>query len=245
MIARRRDADTCAARARASTDRAACRAPAGRQDHARSNDPRRRGPDRTHYFDAEDPRALARLADPMLTLEPLRGVVVIDEAQRLPDLLPVLRVLADRTDRPARFLVLGSASPGLVGLTSESLAGRVEIVELGWLRSVRVGADRLDLLWRRGGLPPAFTALAELRRTRSCGVTTTSPPSSSAIWPSSVCAPRRSRCGGPGQCSPISTARRGTAPSSPGRSRRREHRATVPRRPDGRGSSSVSSSRGT
>ncbi len=67
-----------------------------------------------NHFDLEDPRAVARLADPMLALEPLRGLVVLDEIQLRPDLFPVLRVLADRPRRPARFLVLGSAAPALL-----------------------------------------------------------------------------------------------------------------------------------
>ncbi|MBX9812202.1 MAG: AAA family ATPase, partial [Burkholderiales bacterium] len=81
------------------------------------------------YFDLEDPTSLARLAEPMTALAGLRGMVVVDEVQRRPDLFPVLRVLADRKPLPARFLVLGSASPELLRQTSESLAGRVEVIE--------------------------------------------------------------------------------------------------------------------
>ena len=67
--------------------------------------------DSLNYFDLEDPQSLARLSEPLLALRPLRGLVVIDEIQRHPDLFPVLRVLADRKPLPARFLILGSASP--------------------------------------------------------------------------------------------------------------------------------------
>lgn len=81
-----------------------------------------------------------------------------DEAQRRQDLFPILRVLADEDDRPGRFLVLGSASPDLVGRASESLAGRVALVELGGFRLSDVGAGALDDLWVRGGLPRAFLA---------------------------------------------------------------------------------------
>lgn len=109
-------------------------------------------------FDLENPSDLSRLADPMLTLARLDGLVLIDEAQQLPGLIPVLRVLVDRPDRDTRFLVAGSASPDLVGLSAESLAGRVEIVELGGFRLPDVGGDQLDRLWERGGLPPAYTA---------------------------------------------------------------------------------------
>ena len=67
-----------------------------------------------NYFDLEDPLSLARLDEPMTALGPLSGLVVIDEVHRRPALFPVLRVLADREDNPARFLVLGSAGPDLL-----------------------------------------------------------------------------------------------------------------------------------
>lgn len=114
-----------------------------------------------NYFDLENAGDLARLTDPMLTLAPLTGLVVIDEAQRSRELFPALRVLADRDDNPATFLVLGSASPDLVGLSSESLAGRVELLELGGFRVGDVGTGDLEDLWVRGSLPPAFTATAD------------------------------------------------------------------------------------
>jgi predicted AAA+ superfamily ATPase len=112
----------------------------------------------SNFFDLEDPRDDARLGDPTLTLPALEGTIVIDEAQRREDLFPILRVLVDADRRNGRFLVLGSASPDLVGLTSESLAGRVSLLELPGLHVTDVGADRLDELWTRGGLPPSFTA---------------------------------------------------------------------------------------
>src|SRR5687768_285356 len=79
----------------------------------------------TTRFDLEDPDDLARLGEPKLALAPLRGLVILDEVQRRPELFPVLRVLSDRPDHPARFLVLGSASPELLRQTSETLAGRI------------------------------------------------------------------------------------------------------------------------
>lgn len=94
----------------------------------------------------------------MLALESLSGLVVIDEAQHVPGLFPVLRVLADRRPLPATFCVLGSASPDLVGLASESLAGRIELMELPGLAVGDVGGEETDTLWSRGGLPPSFTA---------------------------------------------------------------------------------------
>ena len=110
------------------------------------------------YFDLENPGDLARLQDPMLALGPQRGLVVIDELQRLPELFPVLRVLADRRPRPARFLVLGSASPGLLRQSSESLAGRISHYELGGLSPGEVEWKRLNQLWIRGGFPLAYLA---------------------------------------------------------------------------------------
>ena len=112
----------------------------------------------TSYFDLEDPVSLARLSEPATALSPLRGLVVIDEVQRKADLFPLLRVLADRRPLPARFLVLGSASPELLRQSSESLAGRIEVVPLGGLSLPEVGPERLDRLWLRGGFPRAFLA---------------------------------------------------------------------------------------
>ncbi|MEM8903912.1 MAG: ATP-binding protein [Actinomycetota bacterium] len=114
--------------------------------------------DPASHFDLEDPRDLARLAEPTLALGGRRGTVVIDEVQLRPDLFPILRVLVDEDRRPGRFLVLGSASPELVGLGSESLAGRVAFVELGGFGLGDVGAEHLDELWWRGGLPDAYLA---------------------------------------------------------------------------------------
>jgi predicted AAA+ superfamily ATPase len=118
-------------------------------------------PSRSNFFDLEDPRDAARLGEPTLSLPALNGTVVIDEAQHDRGLFPVLRVLADEDPRPGRFLVLGSASPDLVGLASESLAGRVTLVELGGFRLTDVGADRLERLWFRGGLPRSYLGVDE------------------------------------------------------------------------------------
>ena len=110
------------------------------------------------FFDLEDHRDLARLAEPTLALRDTGETIVIDEAQRMPDLFPTLRVLVDENRRPGRFVVLGSASPDLTGLGSESLAGRVTFVELGGFRLSDVGGQSLDDLWLRGGLPESFVA---------------------------------------------------------------------------------------
>ena len=106
----------------------------------------------TEHFDLERPEDLARLAEPMLTLEPLRGLVIIDEVQHRPNLFPVLRVLADKP-RSARFLILGSASPVLLKQGSETLAGRIAFHQLPGFSLVEAGSKRLESLWLRGGLP--------------------------------------------------------------------------------------------
>lgn len=111
------------------------------------------------WFDLEDPADLARLDDPGLELRPLEGLVVLDEIHRLPDIFQLLRVLADRPGPPARFLVLGSASPELLRQTSESLAGRVAFHELDGF-----GLDEvhdLERLWLRGGFPRSYLARSE------------------------------------------------------------------------------------
>lgn len=113
---------------------------------------------RTTFFDLERPSDVARLSSPMTTLEPLRGLVVIDEVQRMPQLFEVLRVLADRPRTPARFLILGSADTRLVRGVSESLAGRVHHVDVGGFDISEVGASRFRTLWLRGGFPRSFLA---------------------------------------------------------------------------------------
>lgn len=110
------------------------------------------------YFDLEDPASLARLSEPTTALSPLRGVVVIDEVQRRPDLFSVLRVLADRRPLPARFLILGSASPALLRQSSESLAGRLETIEVSGFSLGEVGDKARAAHWLRGAFPPSFLA---------------------------------------------------------------------------------------
>src|SRR5665213_1467611 len=117
--------------------------------------------DSLNYFDLEDPRSPARLSEPDLTLRPLKRLVVIDEIQRRADLFPLLRVLADRKPLPARFLILGSASPELLRQSSESLAGRLETVPLEGFRLADLGAAAQGRHWLRGGFPLSYTARAE------------------------------------------------------------------------------------
>jgi uncharacterized protein len=115
-----------------------------------------------NYFDLEDPQSLARLSEPDLALRPLKKLVVIDEIQHRPDLFPLLRVLADRSPLPARFLILGSASPDLLRQSSESLAGRLETVPLEGFRLSDLGASAQSRHWLRGGFPLAYTPRREV-----------------------------------------------------------------------------------
>jgi len=110
------------------------------------------------YFDLENPLDLQRLDEPLTALEAIDGLIVIDEIQRHPDLFPVLRVLIDRQPRPGQFLILGSASPALLRQSSESLAGRLEIIEVDALSLAEVGVARMNGLWARGGFPLSFLA---------------------------------------------------------------------------------------
>ena len=117
--------------------------------------------DSLNYFDLEDPQGLARLSEPDTALRPLKGLVVIDEIQRRPDLFPLLRVLADRRPLPARFLILGSASPDLLKQSSETLAGRLETVPLEGFRLAGPRRAAQGRHWLRGGFPLSFTARTE------------------------------------------------------------------------------------
>lgn len=114
-------------------------------------------------FDLEDARHVARLEDPLGALEPLRGLVVLDEIQRRPEIFPALRVLLDRPDNPARFLILGSASPELLRQSSETLAGRIAYRELGGLDVEDTGSEALFVRWLRGGFPRSFLAPNDAR----------------------------------------------------------------------------------
>jgi len=115
--------------------------------------------EKCELFDLENPVDLSRLSAPMTTLERLSGLVIIDEVQRRPDLFELLRVLVDRPQNSARFLLLGSASPQLVRGVSESLAGRIGFVDLSGFDLREVGTDHWQRLWFRGGFPRAFLSV--------------------------------------------------------------------------------------
>lgn len=111
-----------------------------------------------NYFDLEDPVSLQRLKEPMTELSRLKGVVVIDEVQRMPTLFPILRVLADRKSAQCRFLLLGSVAPEMMRNVSETLAGRTETIELTPFSSDEILQKQTERLWLRGGFPSSFLA---------------------------------------------------------------------------------------
>lgn len=111
-----------------------------------------------NYFDLEDPASLGRLDHPKTALEPLTGLVVIDEIQRKPELFPILRVLADRRPVKTRFLILGSASPDLRHHSSETLAGRMETIPVGGFALNEVGEKNINRHWLRGAFPISYLA---------------------------------------------------------------------------------------
>ena len=113
------------------------------------------GKNATH-FDLESQPDLQRLQNPELMLGSLQGLVVLDEIQVVPGLFNVLRVLVDRPENRARFLILGSASPGIVKNVSETLAGRIEFVELSGFDMQETGTGSRERLWIRGGFPRSF-----------------------------------------------------------------------------------------
>ena len=111
-----------------------------------------------NYFDLEDTDDLTRLEDAKSELAGLRGLVVIDEIHRRPELFPLLRVLSDRKPLPAKFLILGSASPALLKQSSESLAGRVETIFMSGFSLAEATHRKLNTHWFRGGFPHSFLA---------------------------------------------------------------------------------------
>lgn len=112
-------------------------------------------------FDLEDNRDAYRLEDPLLALEGLKGLVIIDEIQRRPELFPALRVILDKHNK-AKYLILGSASRDLIKQSSESLAGRISYMEIGGFSIEHVNEDKRDRLWIRGGFPRSFLASGEV-----------------------------------------------------------------------------------
>lgn len=117
-----------------------------------------KGRSRVHFYDLEVASDRERLRQPELALGRLRGLVVIDEVQRAPELFTTLRPLADRRGTPARFLLLGSVSPQLMRGVSETLASRAGFVELAGFDVEEVSVQRWRELWLRGGFPRSYLA---------------------------------------------------------------------------------------
>ncbi len=113
------------------------------------------------YFDLESQPDVRRLQNPELVLGALKGLVILDEIQELPELFRTLRVLVDRPAVSCRFLILGSASPHIVKNVSESLAGRIEFVELAGFDLRETGATDTEVLWVRGGFPRSLLSDSE------------------------------------------------------------------------------------
>lgn len=110
------------------------------------------------FFDLESIPDQRRLQNPELVLGSLKGLVILDEIQRMPELFNALRVVVDRIENEAHFVILGSASPQLIRHASESLAGRVEFIELGGFDLSETGIAVWETLWGRGGFPRAYLA---------------------------------------------------------------------------------------
>ena len=112
-----------------------------------------------HHFDLENPVDLQRLQQPLIALNNLSGLIIIDEIQLLPDLFPVLRVLIDNPALKQRYLILGSASRDLIRQSSETLAGRIYHLELTPFNYREV--HEIQRLWDRGGFPLSYLADTE------------------------------------------------------------------------------------
>ena len=160
------------------------------------------------YYDLESPRDLARLAQPQTVLEAARGLVVLDEIHQRPDLLPLLRVLADRQPVPCRFLLLGSASPDLMKKSSETLAGRVHFVDMTGFTLAETGVERQTSCGCAGG-SPSHSWRGMSRKAPSGGRISSrhSCNGTCRCWASKC--PRRP-CTGSGRCWPTIMGRFGT-----------------------------------
>jgi predicted AAA+ superfamily ATPase len=112
---------------------------------------------KVNYFDLENLVDIERLANPRLSLEPLSGLIVIDEIQRKPDLFPYLRYLHD-TMPDKSWLLLGSPSKEIINQTSETLAGRIGYIEVTPFTTSETNNDT-STLWFRGGFPKSYLAI--------------------------------------------------------------------------------------
>ena len=107
-----------------------------------------------YHFDLEDPTDLAILENPMIALKDLKGLIILDEVQRIPEIFSVIRVLVDKQNQ--KFLILGSASRDLIKKSYETLAGRIAYIEL--TPFCLFETNDLNNLWLTGGFPNSFLA---------------------------------------------------------------------------------------
>ena len=112
----------------------------------------------SHYFDLESQTDIRRLMNPEMMFASLEGLVIIDEIQTKPELFPILRVVSDKPDNKCQFLILGSASPNIIKNVSETLAGRVEFINITGFDLSEIGYSNSDNLWLRGGFPRSYLA---------------------------------------------------------------------------------------
>ncbi len=121
------------------------------------------------YLDLENPQDVQKLDDAQLYLQQFKdNLIILDEAQRKPELFPLLRSLIDQDRRPGRFMILGSASPSLKRQASESLAGRIAYHELPPFTLDEIANDKgnINKLWLRGGYPESYLARSDEFATR-------------------------------------------------------------------------------
>jgi predicted AAA+ superfamily ATPase len=112
-------------------------------------------------FDIESQADIRRLQNPEMMFLSLSGLVIIDEIQLMPELFSVLRVVVDNPQNRCRFLILGSASPQIIKNTSETLAGRIEFIDMAGFNLQEIGCEQWKTLWIRGGFPRSYLAQSE------------------------------------------------------------------------------------
>jgi predicted AAA+ superfamily ATPase len=115
------------------------------------------------YLDLETPQDRAKLSEPVLFLQKYEDkLVILDEIHRAPEIFQSLRGLIDQGRRKGkrygRFLILGSATIDLLRQSGESLAGRIEYINMSPLTCLETDKSKIDDLWIRGGFPDSFLA---------------------------------------------------------------------------------------
>lgn len=115
------------------------------------------------YLDLEKNSDLNKIEDPELFFTEYKDkTIILDEIQHVPDLFPLIRSMVDENRRPGKFIILGSASPELLRQSSESLAGRINYLEMTPLNLLEINPEDQNRLWLFGGFPEPF--LKDLKR---------------------------------------------------------------------------------